>query len=113
MFIRYGRILDVRPYKGDWRIHFDSSVIEQAVNQHFSAPAGYALDFGVSDDGRTLLIETNDGYALGSYGLFYIQYAKLLSARWSEFTGTVDECDFEMERFEFYEKKKPHCSDKA
>lgn len=106
VFIRYGKILDVRPYKGDWRVHFDPNIIEQAVKQYVTAPAGYALDFGVTDDGRTLLIEANDGYALGSYGLFYPQYAKLLSARWAEFTGTKDECDFEMERFDFYKKKK-------
>lgn len=45
--------------------------------------------------GRTLLIEVNDGYALGCYGLFYLDYAKLLSARWAELTKTVDECAFE------------------
>lgn len=50
----------------------------------------------VTDDGRTLLIEVNDGYALGCYGLFYIDYAKLLSARWAELTGTEDECAFDI-----------------
>ncbi|MEC0231934.1 hypothetical protein [Paenibacillus alba] len=28
------------------------------------------------------------------YGLFSLDYAKLLSARWSELTSTIDECDF-------------------
>ncbi len=37
---------------------------------------------------QSLLIEVNDGYALGSYGLFYPDYAKLLSARWAELIGT-------------------------
>ena len=94
VFIRYGKILDVRPYKGDWRLHFDPDVIENCVKEHTLAPAGYAIDFGITDDGRTLLIEVNDGYALGSYGLFYIDYAKLLSARWAELTNTEDECNF-------------------
>lgn len=39
------------------------------------APNGYGIDFGVTDDGRTLLIEVNDGYALGSYGT--MQYCVL------------------------------------
>jgi succinate-acetate transporter protein len=43
------------------------------------------------DTDKTLLIEVNDGYALGSYGLFYIDYAKILAARWAELTGTKDE----------------------
>ena len=41
-----------------------------------------------------ILIEVNDGYALGSYGLFYLDYAKLLSARWAELIGIQDECNF-------------------
>lgn len=93
-FVRYGRVLSVRPYKGDWHLHYDASVIEKAVKSFATAPNGYAIDFGVTGDGRTLLIEVNDGYALGCYGLFYLDYAKLLSARWAELTGTKDECDF-------------------
>ena len=95
-FVRYGHILSVRPYKGDWRKHYDYKVIESAVKEFTSAPAGYAIDFGLTDDGRTLLIEVNDGYALGCYDLFYIDYAKLLSARWAELTGTEDECAFDI-----------------
>lgn len=95
-FVRYGHILSVRPYKGDWRKHYDYRVIENAVKEFITAPAGYAIDFGLTDDGRTLLIEVNDGYALGCYGLFYIDYAKLLSARWAELTGTEDECAFDI-----------------
>ena len=74
----------------------DVKIIENCVNDYYDPPKGYALDFGLTDDGRTLLIEVNDGYALGCYGLFYIDYAKLLSARWAEFTGTEDECAFDI-----------------
>ena len=69
----------------------DPEVIRKAVQDYKTAPAGYSLDFGLTDTGKTLLIEVNDGYALGSYGLFYIDYAKLLAARWAELTGTEDE----------------------
>lgn len=95
-FVRYGKILDVRPYKGNWKLHYDPSIIETAVKDYSTAPSGYAIDFGVTDDGRTLMIEINDGYALGCYGLFYINYAKLLSARWAELTSTKDECAFDI-----------------
>ena len=95
-FVRYGKILDVRPYKGDWRLHYNSDIIEKAVAEFTSAPKAYAIDFGLTDSGKTLLIEVNDGYALGSYGLFYLDYAKLLSARWSELTDTADECAFDI-----------------
>ena len=93
-FVRYGTILDVRPYKGDWRISFNPGVIESAIKDFITAPAGYAADFGVTKDGRTLLVEINDGYSLGSYGLQQNLYAQLLSARWAELLNIPDECNF-------------------
>jgi hypothetical protein len=93
-FVRYGEILDVRHYKGDWRVKPDARVIETAVQRFKSAPAGYGIDFGMTEEGQTLLVEVNDGYSLGAYGLFYFDYAKLLSARWAEMTGTTDHCNF-------------------
>jgi len=93
-FVRFGNILDVRRYRGDWGLHFDPRIVRDIVHQFKTAPKGYAVDIGLTDKGETLLIEVNDGYALGHYGLFSIDYAKLLSARWSELTNTTDECDF-------------------
>ena len=95
-FVRYDKILDVRHYRGDWRLRPDPATIEKAVRNFSSAPAGYAIDFGLTDKGETLLIEVNDGYSLGCYGLLYLDYAKLLSARWAELTGTTDECAFDI-----------------
>lgn len=93
-FIRYGRILDVRHYKGDWRRALDAQVMEAAVSAFKDAPNGFALDFGLTSEGKTLLIEGNDGYSLGAYGLLPLDYAKLLSARWFQLTKAVDPCNF-------------------
>jgi hypothetical protein len=93
-FIRYGQILDIRRYNGNWRAHFDPSVVERAVKAYTGAPAGYSMDFGLTDKGETIVIEVNDGYALGQYGLTSVNYAKLMAARWAELTGTIDECNF-------------------
>ncbi|WP_251178624.1 ATP-grasp domain-containing protein [Adlercreutzia agrestimuris] len=90
-FVRYGKILDVRPYRGDWRCHYDPRIIESALAAYTEAPAGYGADFGVTADGRTLLVEINDGYALGSYGLQQNLYAQLLCTRWSRLMNTPDE----------------------
>lgn len=72
----------------------NADVIENAVKDFENVPAGYAIDFGVTEKGQTILIEVNGDYSLGCYGLFCIDYAKLLSARWAELTDTVDECNF-------------------
>ncbi len=92
-FIRYGEVLDIRHYKGDWKLYPDPGFIVSCIQDYTDAPAGYAADFGVTDTGETVLIEVNDGYSLGAYGLPDTLYAQLLSARWAELTGTEDECD--------------------
>ncbi|MBE5807029.1 MAG: DUF4343 domain-containing protein [Clostridiales bacterium] len=104
-FVRYGKVLDIRPYYGDWKHHFNSTTIEHAIADFTTAPAGYAMDFGFAADGRTLLVEVNDGYSLGSYGLQAIDYAKLLSARWCELVGIHDECDVFLEGYEWKNRR--------
>lgn len=91
VFVRYGKVLDVRPYKGDWKAHYDPSIIENAIKDYVTAPHAYGIDFGVTSDGKTLLVEVNEGYALGCYDLFPHLYAKFLITRWAELTGMLDE----------------------
>lgn len=91
VFVRYGRIVGVCQYTGDWRQPINGSLIERCIADYADAPAGYSADFGLTNDGRLLLIEINDGYSLGSYGLYYPDYTKLLLARWAELTNTRDE----------------------
>ena len=89
-FIRYGKVIGIRFYNGDKEAVCDSSVVESAVNEFKTQPKAFSLDFGVTDDGRTLLIEMNDGFAIGCYGLSDVQYAKFLYARWAELHNVVD-----------------------
>lgn len=42
-------------------------------------------------DGKTLLIEVNDAWALGCYGLESHLYAKFLLTRWAQLTDTPDQ----------------------
>lgn len=93
-FIRYGEILDIRRYHGDWDACMDSKIVKAAIADFENAPAAYALDFGMTDEGKLLLIEVNDGHSLGSYGIMPLNYAKFLSARWAELTNTTDYLNF-------------------
>lgn len=83
-FVMHGEIIGFRPYKGDPLVFPQPDVVRTAVAAYENAPAGYALDVGVVEDGRTLLVEVNDGYAVGAYGLAPIRYAAMIAARWSE-----------------------------
>jgi hypothetical protein len=89
-FVRYDRILGVHLYNGDWRLPVDANVVEAAIAAYRSAPAAYAIDFGVTDTGETLLVEVNDGYATGNYGLPPLYYAQFLASRWAEMTDADD-----------------------
>lgn len=80
-FIRYGKLLDVRYYKGYWNNKLDINLVNTAIEQYTNQPAAYSLDFGIGKDGKYYLIEVNDGYSMGSYGMLPVPYAKFLSAR--------------------------------
>lgn len=94
VFVLYGKIIDVRRYGGIWNTHCSKAVIESCISDFVGAPSAYALDFGITGDGKTILVEVNNTCSIGSYGLDPILYAKFLSARWAELTGTMDECKF-------------------
>jgi hypothetical protein len=93
-FVLRGQILDVRRYRGAWDQPLDPAIVRSAIHAYDDAPQGYAADFGLAEDGRTLLVEVNDGYALGSYGLEPHAYAHLLAARWYELVSLPDPFDF-------------------
>lgn len=87
LWVLRGEIIGLNPYAGRWDLFPNVERMKQAVAAFHSAPCGYALDFGVTDDGRTLLVEASDGYVLRSFGLDPEKYVRLLTARWQELTG--------------------------
>lgn len=97
-FVRYGQILDSRCYKGDFRVSPDWSLVEEAIEAYTEQPASFTMDVGpvLQEDGtyKTCIVEVNDGYAMGGYGLFPTQYAKMISARWCEMVNIPDLIDF-------------------
>ena len=103
-FIRYDRILDVRPYGSrasagydGYLYHYDPLVLQEmltAFQTWENRPAAWAMDICLTRDGKTLLVECNDAYALGSYGLPEVLYARMISARWSQLLNREDACRF-------------------
>lgn len=93
-----GQVLDVRPYTGDYHAQFDPSVIDDAISCWKDAPIAYGLDIGVTRDGRTLVVEVNDGYALGNYGLSPLNSINFHKARWKEMVKPY----FEKKRYFYY-----------
>lgn len=84
VFVVNGDVIGLSHYQGDCFTSPDSSTIKSAIRDFKTAPAGYGIDFGVLSNGRTVIVEANDGYSLGSYGLNSVDYTRMLEARWFE-----------------------------
>ena len=103
-FIFYDKIADARPYGSvstlnydGYLYHYDSEVLKKMMQAFINwddRPLACSMDICVTKDGRTLLVELNDAYALGCYGLPAITYAKFISARWSQLLERHDEYHF-------------------
>lgn len=88
-YVIHGVLKGIKHYLGDFRIFPDTMVIDAAIADYVSAPAGYSIDFGITKDGRTLLIECNDGWSLGNYGLEDVTYSTLLAVRWLQLISSI------------------------
>jgi hypothetical protein len=65
-------------------------VIRSSIESFDDRPMGFGMDWGITSDGRTLLVEVNDGYALGNYGIPGAAYTALIEARWRQLMGLAD-----------------------
>ena len=91
-YIHEGRILGIGRYDSYETSELpDKSVIEKAVKAYHDAPVAYTLDFGVTKDGRTLLIEANDAWAIGMYmdgDMTIKSYIRVVGDRWHQICGS-------------------------
>ena len=85
-----GKIINVAHYKGDPLRFPDPQVLQAALNEYTGCPLGFGMDWGVVADGRTLLVEVNDGFSLGNYGVRGHLYTALVEVRWRELMGLED-----------------------
>ena len=77
-----GQLKGIKHYLGDIRIFPEMKVVDDAISKYKTQPVGYSIDFGITSDGKTILIECNDGFSLGNYGLEPNLYSTLLAKRW-------------------------------
>ena len=87
VFVNNSNIVGIKNYSGKSDASIDMKLIKSAISDlenSQESTQGYSLDFGVLDNGETALVEWNDGYALGAYGLDEEIYTDLILARWNE-----------------------------
>jgi hypothetical protein len=94
VYVNNGKILGMKHYYGDWELFPHVPDVKYMVSLvKDKMPVSFSVDVGVTRhvEGilQTTLVECNDGYALGNYGLDAKDYATLIRDRWWEITGYV------------------------
>lgn len=99
VYVVQSRIVSVDLYSGDASRELDLKVVEEAIRVlDTSGPAfaGYGIDFGVLADGRTALVELNDGFSLGAYAIGADAYTDLILARWEQLLAEGSKIDLKL-----------------
>lgn len=86
-FVHQGKLVDSRPYQGDFRLAPDYTKVDSMIAEFKSAPVAYTLDVGIDQLNRTLVVEVNDFWAIGAYGLSPEVYAQMLIDRYEQIVG--------------------------
>lgn len=83
-FVLNNEFVGCKHYTGDFTIFPKFDEIKCAIREYENSPSAYTLDFGVTNYNETELIEINDGYGFGAYGLNPIIFCKMIQRRWSD-----------------------------
>ena len=83
-FVRRGKLVGLKHYTGDFGVFPDIKFINEVISNYTTGPRAYTIDFGITNKNDTLLIECNDGWSVGSYGLDGEIYSGFLMDRWIE-----------------------------
>lgn len=82
-------IIGIGNYAGDEFIIPNKRYVEDTIRSAAkNFPIAYTIDVGVLKDGRNVVVEFNDMWAIGNYGLSNTLYLNLLQARWREIMKT-------------------------
>lgn len=82
VYIYEGEVLDAKNYAGDFLLTPSRQFIDRAIEKSRpDFPGTYSMDIGILASGENVVIEFNDFWALGNYGVPNWLYAKALAKR--------------------------------
>ncbi|QDT36296.1 hypothetical protein Pan189_06520 [Stratiformator vulcanicus] len=85
-----GRIVNVAHYLGDPLRFPDVEVMQAAQDAFDNQPIACGIDWGITSTGQTLIVEVNDSFALGNYGVRDQLHSVMIETRWREMMGLPD-----------------------
>lgn len=83
VYIHMYKIFDIRNYSGDIFNIPNKNYILNIINKYDHIfPTAYTIDVGILEDGQNVIIEFNDMWAIGNYGMDNSDYLRLLKQRY-------------------------------
>ncbi len=83
-YIHNNRVVDVRNYSGDLFCYPNEEYLKGIIDTNKDFPISYTIDIGVLENGDNVVIEYNDMWAIGNYGMPNDLYLRLLRDRYFE-----------------------------
>jgi hypothetical protein len=83
-YVMEGKLIGIKHYLGDVRKFPNVELIDEMIKFYKNQPIAFAIDLGITNEGNTILIEINDAWSLGNYGLENNLYASMLAKRWHQ-----------------------------
>jgi hypothetical protein len=84
VYIHRNKIEDSHCYSGDFKVCPNYEFVEEVIsdNVKLSFPNTYVIDVGVLESGENVVVEYNDMWAIGNYGVPNWLYLKMLKTRY-------------------------------
>ena len=84
-YIHNNKVEYISNYSGDFYVSIDSPYLDNVINQNKGKfPVAYTIDIGVLSNGENVVIEYNDMWAIGNYGVPNDVYVRMLRDRYFE-----------------------------
>lgn len=86
IYINRGKIEGVSCYQqANPALRLHRKAVKRMIEDYKDAPEGYALDVGYIHNNKELcVVEVNEGFSIGNYGIPHTNFARVIEARWRE-----------------------------
>jgi hypothetical protein len=85
IYVDRNKIIDIRNYSDDMFLIPNKEYVQSIINENVNDfPISYVIDVGVLNNGENVVIEFNDMWAIGNYGMDNSDYVSLLKHRYFE-----------------------------
>jgi len=83
IYVRDNEMIDAKNYCGDWTISPNYDYVRSVIVENkFSFPCAYTIDIGILENKENVVVEFNDMWAIGNYGIPNDIYLRALKKRY-------------------------------